>query len=711
MTAAHCLDRDIDSFKIVFGTSDLGNFGAGQVYYPKSILIHPNYAGIYDFQDDVALIQLSEPLPASIPPVTLISDNQLQEPGREARAVGWGLVNSDFRNPESTNLLQQTDLPIVTHEFANLDDYYHGQVKESMLPAGIETPYKSVHSGDSGGPLLMLNQEAGLWEQIGISSYGAGCNKPNNPISVFTRVSEIKDWLDLAMEHDFFTWANDHELTQLNQEDGDDHSPLVEWIFGLDPREPDTLDWTTGLITEQREGQSTLFLPLLLENPSPIFSIQSYFSEDLENWEMREPDWQGMRNPDYTGLYPKEFYLPISFYGHNGFQRLELEDYSGIIHGPTPLRVGSRTRGYFGRGYGGNGLYPWGLSRFHYILNIPDYRHPLKLGTDSDDPIDINLRLYELNRGEKLVDSRLMGRAINQSISVEEGNTYLLEIEGSEIDYDLWFDLILDQEHPKDFQSLDVAVTGSLSEEDSFYIREGYYADRHHFFINSFPLYKVELSSETLDPIIIVNNADESDLLHEIDEEPPRVAEQFILSTSQINRVEVIAGSWRFGETGDYQLELQPYEEPESARPSDTFLGIFHPQDNTDNQNDTTWVLDPIRLESVSPSTGVTIKVYGVEDFTPYFAIFNTIDQETVHNVYTRCSNSSFFFNPEQGKAYELLVYTTDRDMYQNYQVKIEAGNTLPEEDPSLETPDKKQYTQLLEAEAAQLPNIRDFYD
>ncbi|KAK4321020.1 hypothetical protein Pmani_008128 [Petrolisthes manimaculis] len=55
------------------------------------------------------------------------------------------------------------------------------------------TPNKDTCQGDSGGPLVVQLCD-GRWAQIGITSYGVGCARPNNP-GVYAKVPFFTDWI------------------------------------------------------------------------------------------------------------------------------------------------------------------------------------------------------------------------------------------------------------------------------------------------------------------------------------------------------------------------------------------------------------------------------------------------------------------------------------------------------------------------------------
>ncbi len=57
--------------------------------------------------------------------------------------------------------------------------------------------YLDTCQGDSGGPLLMFTSN-NVWQQVGITSIGDGCARPDYP-GIYTRVAAFESWINATM--------------------------------------------------------------------------------------------------------------------------------------------------------------------------------------------------------------------------------------------------------------------------------------------------------------------------------------------------------------------------------------------------------------------------------------------------------------------------------------------------------------------------------
>lgn len=68
----------------------------------------------------------------------------------------------------------------------------HVDLHEEMLCAGHKSGRHDACLGDSGGPLIILNQ--GKWTLIGITSAGFGCGEPRQP-GIYHKIPVTAQWI------------------------------------------------------------------------------------------------------------------------------------------------------------------------------------------------------------------------------------------------------------------------------------------------------------------------------------------------------------------------------------------------------------------------------------------------------------------------------------------------------------------------------------
>lgn len=193
LTAAHC--APIFGKFVTAGSVDLKSKERFKLEIKKGH-IHPRYnEATYAY--DIALIELKYPIHFAnmgITPIDILSPELEREgaiaPGTVATVMGWGALREGGK---FSSLLMSVEVPIVTHERANLPGSYDGRVDESMIPAGFDNGGKDSCQGDSGGPLTVMSSD-GKPILAGVISWGWGCAKPHY-FGVSSNVAKSYDWI------------------------------------------------------------------------------------------------------------------------------------------------------------------------------------------------------------------------------------------------------------------------------------------------------------------------------------------------------------------------------------------------------------------------------------------------------------------------------------------------------------------------------------
>lgn len=205
LTSAHCVftgsyyytyvmkNTEID---VVFGVHNLST-DPGERVHVSRIVPHPNYDDS-SIDNDIALLELEHVV--EYPTVDLMGTHSVIPEGTLGTAIGWGNTSAVLERPLFLNELRQVTLPIVPNEtcIAAAEALgYHSVIGVTEMCAGLPEGNKDVCFGDSGGPLLIANQQTGNWQQAGITSWGWSdhCAQPNI-YSVYTRVNAYADFIE-----------------------------------------------------------------------------------------------------------------------------------------------------------------------------------------------------------------------------------------------------------------------------------------------------------------------------------------------------------------------------------------------------------------------------------------------------------------------------------------------------------------------------------
>jgi hypothetical protein len=166
----------------------------GKIIPAAEVLVHPEYNPDV-LINDVALIRLAEPV--DVEPVHLLSPEEEEAvvAGATGTILGWGMKDPWY--PILPDVLQQAEVPVYSAEEC-LDEIGILYSPEHQICAGIKsTSFVEIDGvdscyGDSGGPLLV--EDAGVWKQAGIVSWGFDCAAELGH-GVYHRVAKTHPWI------------------------------------------------------------------------------------------------------------------------------------------------------------------------------------------------------------------------------------------------------------------------------------------------------------------------------------------------------------------------------------------------------------------------------------------------------------------------------------------------------------------------------------
>jgi Trypsin len=180
LTVAHCVAGSNGSPppSIVAANTD----GTKKEVRVAKVFVHPLFSMAPERRNDIAILDLRESLP---PPYVTLSRAKATDPTPGTLVMVAAIASKD------TSFLE-AKIPIVDAKVC-LASMGKDIDPASNLCAGFAAGGVDSCAGSGGGPLAAVDK-AGHKYQIGISSWGVGCGKPNK-YSVYTRVSAFTDWI------------------------------------------------------------------------------------------------------------------------------------------------------------------------------------------------------------------------------------------------------------------------------------------------------------------------------------------------------------------------------------------------------------------------------------------------------------------------------------------------------------------------------------
>jgi hypothetical protein len=178
LTAGHC-DTDLPdgTTQVIAGRNDLSVTTSGFVAGVTSTWTDPTFnLGALNANtanvptDDVAVLTLNQALPSVYPPIALTAqgDNTPYVAGTNATIVGYGITSA---GASDVGVLHQATVPIQSDATCAVMTGYQAS---RMTCAGFPAGGIDSCNGDSGGPLLVNNVEAGITDWGAVQCAAAG---------------------------------------------------------------------------------------------------------------------------------------------------------------------------------------------------------------------------------------------------------------------------------------------------------------------------------------------------------------------------------------------------------------------------------------------------------------------------------------------------------------------------------------------------------
>ncbi|XP_066893219.1 prothrombin isoform X1 [Kogia breviceps] len=217
LTAAHCLlyppwDKNftVNDLLVRIGKHSRTSYERGieKISLLEEIHIHPRYNWRENLDRDIALLKLKKPISFTtyVHPVCLPDKEtaaKLLQAGHKGRVTGWGNLKETWTSniaEVQPSVLQVVNLPIVERPVCKASTRI--RITDNMFCAGYkpgEGKRGDACEGDSGGPFVMKSPFNNRWYQMGIVSWGEGCDR-DGKYGFYTHVFRLKKWIQKVTE-------------------------------------------------------------------------------------------------------------------------------------------------------------------------------------------------------------------------------------------------------------------------------------------------------------------------------------------------------------------------------------------------------------------------------------------------------------------------------------------------------------------------------
>uniref|UniRef100_A0A8B9ISY8 Acrosin n=1 Tax=Amazona collaria TaxID=241587 RepID=A0A8B9ISY8_9PSIT len=205
LSAAHCFmeARYIPMWRVVIGATQLSHLGPEvQVRRIKQVIVHEHYTDISE-GNDIALLELDRPVQCSdyiqlaCVPDTSLAVSHLTD----CYISGWGSMEAGcefHKSTQTADILQEAKVQLIDVNTCNSSRWYPGAIFSHNLCAGYREGGIDSCQGDSGGPLACKDNNADYYWVVGVTSWGKGCARAQQP-GVYTSTRHFYDWILVHM--------------------------------------------------------------------------------------------------------------------------------------------------------------------------------------------------------------------------------------------------------------------------------------------------------------------------------------------------------------------------------------------------------------------------------------------------------------------------------------------------------------------------------
>ncbi|XP_065601783.1 acrosin-like [Cyrtonyx montezumae] len=205
LTAAHCFQdaNPYTPWHVVIGASDLTRLGPEAVVRNVKRIIMHEYYHSGTMANDIALLELDQPvLCSSYIQLACVPDASLNVAElSECYVSGWGHVGLRSLQEEpakSHHILQEAKVRLIDLRLCNSSNWYAGAIHLHNLCAGYPQGGIDTCQGDSGGPLMCRDKRANYFWLVGVTSWGRGCGRMQQP-GVYTSTQHFRHWILVQM--------------------------------------------------------------------------------------------------------------------------------------------------------------------------------------------------------------------------------------------------------------------------------------------------------------------------------------------------------------------------------------------------------------------------------------------------------------------------------------------------------------------------------